>query len=245
MPESRIGPTAAILGINTNTALGRIDVAGSTGDTIPTVRVRGANQTAPVVSVDSTSFPQDATVFFQVRVNGARLIECLGNQTIFLGSFAVNGNSEWLQSSGRFIATNSTSGAGPTIPQISVYATGSHTALAYRLHHGVTSDFTAHPPTSGTFQWGINSANGGQHARFTTGTGPSNAAHGTVQITTGGTVTVTNTYCQAGDKVYHSRILAGGTLGHTTAVAANGSFTITSNNTSDTSTFAWMIVRPA
>jgi hypothetical protein len=164
---------------------------------------------------------------------------------MFLGSISVNGNSEWQQSLGRFIATNSTSGSGPTIPQISVYATGSHTALAYRLHHGVTSDFTAHPPTSGTFQWGINSANGCKHARFTTGTGSSNAAHGTVQITTGGTVTVTNTYCLAGDVVYHSRIAAGGTLGHTTAVAANGSFTITSNNTSDTSTFAWMIVRPA
>jgi hypothetical protein len=242
MPESRIGPTAAILGINTDTALGRIDVAGSTGDTIPTVRVRGANQTAPVVSVDSTSFPQDATVFFQVRVNGTRLIECFGNQTMFLGSISMNGNSEWSQSIGRFIATNT--GSSTTIPQISVYATGSHTALAYRLHHGVTGDFTAQNPT-GTFQWGINSANGGKHARFTTGTGSSDAAHGTVQITTGGTVTVTNTYCQAGDKVYHSRIAAGGTLGHTTAVANNGSFTITSNNTLDTSTFAWMIVRPA
>ncbi|MFN7452452.1 MAG: hypothetical protein ACK5R5_06090, partial [Alphaproteobacteria bacterium] len=217
---------------------------GITGDAIPTLQIRGANQTAPVVNVDSTSFPQDATVFFQVRVNGARLIECRGNQTIFLGSISVNGNSEWQQSFGRFIATNSALGQGPTIPQISVYATGSHTALAYRLHHGVTGDFTAQNPT-GTFQWGINSANGGKHARFTTGIGSSNAAHGTVQITTGGTVTVTNTYCQAGDVIYHSRIAAGGTLGHTTAVAANGSFTITSNNTSDTSTFAWMIVRPA
>jgi len=245
MPESRIGPTADILGINTGTALGRIDVAGSTGDTIPTVRVRGANQTAPVVDVDTTSFPQDATALFRVRVNSTRLIECRGNQTIFLGPFAVNGNNEWQQSLGRFIATNSTSESGLTIPQISVYATASHNALAYRLHHGVTGDFTAHPPTPGTFQWGINSANGGLHARFTTGIGSSNAAHGTVQITTGGTVTVTNTYCQAGDVIYHSRIAAGGTLGHTTAVANNGSLTITSNNTSDTSTFAWMIVRPA
>jgi hypothetical protein len=222
----------------------RVSLSGITGDAIPTLQIRGANQTAPVVNVDSTSFPQDATVFFQVRVNGARLIECRGNQTIFLGSLSVNGNSEWQQSFGRFIATNSALGQGPTIPQISVYATGSHTALAYRLHHGVTGDFTAQNPT-GTFQWGINSANGGKHARFTTGIGSSNAAHGTVQITTGGTVTVTNTYCQAGDVIYHSRIAAGGTLGHTTAVAANGSFTITSNNTSDTSTFAWMIVRPA
>jgi hypothetical protein len=232
-------------GINTSPPVARLDVAGSTGDTIPTVRVRGANQTAPVVDVDTTSFPADATVLFRVRVDGTRLIECRGNQTIFLGPFAVNGGSEWLQSAGRFIATNSTSGPGLTIPQISVYATASHNALAYRLHHGVTSDFTAHPPTSGTFQWGINSANGGIHARFTTGIGSSNAAHGTVQITTGGTVTVTNTYCQAGDVIYHSRIAAGGTLGHTTAVANNGSLTITSNNTSDTSTFAWMIVRPA
>jgi hypothetical protein len=222
----------------------RVSLSGITGDAIPTLQIRGANQTAPVVNVDSTSFPQDATVFFQVRVNGARLIECRGNQTIFLGSISVNGNSEWQQSFGRFIATNSALGQGPTIPQISVYATGSHTALAYRLHHGVTGDFTTQNPT-GTFQWGINSANGGKHARFTTGIGSSNAAHGTVQITTGGTVTVTNTYCQAGDVIYHSRIAAGGTLGHTTAVAANGSFTITSNNTSDTSTFAWMIVRPA
>lgn len=222
----------------------RVSLSGITGDAIPTLQIRGANQTAPVVNVDSTSFPQDATVFFQVRVNGARLIECRGNQTIFLGPLSVNGNSEWQQSFGRFIAANSALGQGPTIPQISVYATGSHTALAYRLHHGVTGDFTTQNPT-GTFQWGINSANGGKHARFTTGIGSSNAAHGTVQITTGGTVTVTNTYCQAGDVIYHSRIAAGGTLGHTTAVAANGSFTITSNNTSDTSTFAWMIVRPA
>jgi hypothetical protein len=220
----------------------RVSLSGITGDAIPTLQIRGANQTAPVVNVDSTSFPQDATVFFQVRVNGARLIQCLGNQTIFLGSISVNGNSEWSQSAGRLIATNT--GSSTAIPQISVYATGSHTALAYRLHHGVTGDFTAQNPT-GTFQWGINSANGGKHARFTTGIGSSNAAHGTVQITTGGTVTVTNTYCQAGDVIYHSRIAAGGTLGHTTAVAANGSFTITSNNTSDTSTFAWMIVRPA
>jgi hypothetical protein len=220
----------------------RVSLSGITGDAIPTLQIRGANQTAPVVNVDSTSFPQDATVFFQVRVNGARLIQCLGTQTIFLGSISVNGNSEWSQSAGRLIATNT--GSSTAIPQISVYATGSHTALAYRLHHGVTGDFTAQNPT-GTFQWGINSANGGKHARFTTGIGSSNAAHGTVQITTGGTVTVTNTYCQAGDVIYHSRIAAGGTLGHTTAVAANGSFTITSNNTSDTSTFAWMIVRPA
>jgi hypothetical protein len=241
MPESRIGPTAAILGINTDTALGRIDVAGSTGDTIPTVRVRGANQTGAVVDIDSTGFPTDATPFFRVFRNGARLIEALGNQNVIVGATLLSGSSELISSAGRFIGWNQSS---TTIPPINVYVQAGHTGLAYRLQSGVSADFSTATP-NGTFQWGINSANGCKHARFTTGIGSSDAAHGTVQITTGGTVTVTNTYCQAGDKVYHSRIAAGGTLGHTTAVAANGSFTITSNNTSDTSTFAWMIVRPA
>ena len=230
----------------------RVSLSGITGDAIPTLQIRGANQTAPVVNVDSTSFPQDATVFFQVRVNGTRLIECSGNQTMFLGPFAVNGNSEWLQSTGRFIATNSTSGQGPTIPQINVYATGSHTALAYRLHHGVTGDFTTQNPT-GTFQWGINSANGGLHARFATTATSGTATRGTVALTAG-TVTVTNTYVATGDRVIISFVTGSGTLSsqyECTAIVNLTSFTITGKlatnliNVADNSTVYWEIIRPA
>jgi hypothetical protein len=219
----------------------RVSLSGITGDAIPTLQIRGANQTAPVVDIDSTGFPTDATPFFRVFRNGTRLIDILGNQNIIVGATILSSFNELISSPGRIIGWNQSS---TTVPPINAYVQAGHTGLAYRLQSGVSTDFSTATP-NGTFQWGINSANGGKHARFTTGIGSSNAAHGTVQITTGGTVTVTNTYCQAGDVIYHSRIAAGGTLGHTTAVAANGSFTITSNNTSDTSTFAWMIVRPA
>lgn len=243
------GGNPLMQGINTSPPLGRIDVAGSTGDTIPTIRVRGANQTGALVDIDSAGFPTNETPFFRVYRNASRLIEVLGNNQINMGPMAINGNLEWTTNAGRFISYNQGSN---TIPPINVYTTSSHTGLGYRLQSGVTSDFNTFNP-NGTFQWGIKSDNGGVHSRFATTANSGNAARGTVALTAG-TVTVTNTYVATGDRVIISLITGGGTLSvqyAATTINSGASFIIDglnadrTRNTSDTSTVYWEIIRPA
>ena len=227
----------------------RIALAGIAGDAIPTLQIRGANQSGAVVDVDTASFPTDTTPLFRVYRNGQRQIEVLGNQQINIGAVVINGNLEYAANAGRFISYNQSSN---TIPPINVYATSAHTGLAYRLQHGVSGDFNT-PTPNGTFQWGINSANGGVHSRFATTATSGTAARGTVALVAG-TVTVTNTYVATGDRVIISLVTGGGTLSHQyecTAIVNNTSFTITGKlstnliNAADTSTVYWEIIRPA
>lgn len=74
----------------------------------------------------------------------------------------------------------------------------------------------------------------------------SNANIGTGAVLVGGTVTVNTTAVQTGDIIFLSCTSAGGTQGivRISAIVNATSFTITSSLIADTSTYAWMIVRP-
>lgn len=67
-----------------------------------------------------------------------------------------------------------------------------------------------------------------------------------VSVLVGGTVTVANTSVTANSRIFHSRQVAGGTLGHLSigTVTAGVSFVINSSNVADTSTINWLLVEP-
>lgn len=75
----------------------------------------------------------------------------------------------------------------------------------------------------------------------------SNACAGTGAILVGGTVTVSTTAVATGDIVLLSCTAAGGTQGvpRISAISNGTSFTITSSNGADTSTYSWVIIKAA
>lgn len=76
--------------------------------------------------------------------------------------------------------------------------------------------------------------------------GGSNARIGTGAVLVAGTVTVSTTAVATGDMIFYSCTATGGTQGtpRTSAISNGVSFTITSSNALDTSTYSWMIIRP-
>lgn len=72
----------------------------------------------------------------------------------------------------------------------------------------------------------------------------SNAASGVGAVLVGGTVTVATTAIATGDIILLSRTASGGTTGNISYTISNGvSFTLTSTSGSDTSTFAWVLIK--
>lgn len=61
-----------------------------------------------------------------------------------------------------------------------------------------------------------------------------------------GTVTVSNTSVTANTRIFLSRQVAGGTLGHLSVgtVVASTSFVINSSSATDTSTISWLLIEP-
>jgi hypothetical protein len=249
MPESRIGPTAAILGINTNTALGRIDVAGSTGDTIPTVRVRGVNQTAPVVDIDSTGFPA-ATTFFSVSCNGTRVIRANSNTTVEFGAITSNGNFETTSSPGLYTFIRYQNDNADSCIRIGLLATNS-TGSCFTIATGTDSG-----GNGGTTRMTINARSAGVSRRAATATLTAGvAAFGTVALTAG-TATVSSDYVAATDIIRVNMLTPGGTSlsvsygPGTITPGTPGTFVVRgltaagAVNTLDTSTVTWEIIRP-
>lgn len=74
----------------------------------------------------------------------------------------------------------------------------------------------------------------------------SNACAGTGAVLVGGTVTVNTTAAATGDIIFLNCTAAGGTQGIVRTSISNGtSFTITSSNGADTSTYSWVILKAA
>lgn len=65
-------------------------------------------------------------------------------------------------------------------------------------------------------------------------------------VLSGGTVTVSNTSVTASTRIFLSRQVAGGTLGHLSVgtVVAGTSFVINSSSGTDTSTISWLLIEP-
>lgn len=81
-------------------------------------------------------------------------------------------------------------------------------------------------------------------ARATKKTGGSIIAFGSA-VLVAGTKTVSTTAVAAGDKIFLTRLVTGGTVGHLSVgtITAATSFVINSDSNLETSTVAWMIVR--
>lgn len=60
-----------------------------------------------------------------------------------------------------------------------------------------------------------------------------------------GTVAVANSLCTANSRIWLTRRVTGGTLGHLSYTPAAGTFTINSSSALETSTIDWLIVNPA
>jgi hypothetical protein len=253
MPESRIGPAANILGINTSPPVARLDVAGSTGDTIPTVRVRGANQTGAVVDIDSTGFP-GATSFFRVYMNNARTIEVNSNFNVFIGSIVSNGNNEWTQSAGRLICFNQSSDT--VIPfNVAVNSTFGGTSiqdnnLAFQIQSGSSDNISP----NGVQRFGVFAKSGCITRRTATTTTSLLAAFGTVTLVAG-TATVTNTFVAATDIIRVNLLnpnttatpsvaYCPGTIIAGTSFVVRGLTAAAGVNAADVSTVTWEIIRP-
>jgi hypothetical protein len=75
----------------------------------------------------------------------------------------------------------------------------------------------------------------------------SNAMFGTGAVLVAGTVTVSTTAVATGDTIFLSCTAAGGTQGipRISAISNGTSFTITSSNAADTSTYSWLIIKAA
>lgn len=65
-------------------------------------------------------------------------------------------------------------------------------------------------------------------------------------VLVGGTVTVSNSSVTASTRIFLSRQVAGGTLGHLSVgtVTASTSFVINSSSATDTSTINWLLIEP-
>lgn len=65
-------------------------------------------------------------------------------------------------------------------------------------------------------------------------------------VLVGGTVTVSNTKVTANTRIFLTRQVAGGTLGHLSVgtVVAATSFVINSSSATDTSTINWLLIEP-
>lgn len=73
-----------------------------------------------------------------------------------------------------------------------------------------------------------------------------NACKGTGAVLVAGTVTVSTTAAATGDQIIPTCTAAGGTQGTVRySIVNNTSFTLTSSNPLDTSTYSWLIVKPA
>src|SRR2546425_6896786 len=73
-----------------------------------------------------------------------------------------------------------------------------------------------------------------------------NNSCGTAVLGSNGSVNVANTYVATGDLIFLTDQTPGGTLGdlEMTGIRAGSGFTIASTGVTDTSTVAWLIIRP-
>lgn len=219
------------------------DASGNFSANNPTFAGLSFSGSALSGTTPATSFDGTYTKGNYINIGGnGRNIGIANNGPLFLTY-----NLDYNASTNQYVYNSTNPGflvilgtsSGPLIGQLS-YAVSGTSGTNATISNAITWD------TSGdvTFPSGsllITTAGKGINIK-----GGSNARVGTGAVLSGGTVTVSTTAVATGDIILLSCTAAGGTQGipRISAISSGTSFTITSSNGADTSTYSWVIVRP-